>query len=474
MKVSTTYLRLLQKICKQHPQRDEVARLRRICKSAPEAIVAFTAHDTLHQMVREGLLTLRSGDLDRIGGHIQAADQNQGELYTLPALVTKQSPVLSVPLNPSQIIAPTYTSTEVPMLFDDQSAGCLTSVERSADVKGIVSSMLDRMRLLLDVPAALCFSQTLPTPSGIGRGLQFILNPGGGAISGRDAGDRTRKLVASWESWVNESLQKSDALLYLPDLSILPEPERPINQGSALVIPLQNGDNNWDAVFIALAREPYWFTREKLARIAMYAAHFRRQLSYSVSLQTAIAFDFLTDVYNRRYVEDLMKRILADAIRRDLTFAVVIIDIDDFKAFNSRFGYDAGDAVLCSVSKKLKQALRDTDVLGRYGGEEFAAILAPPVSKLEASNIGERLREAVANMKVEVPTLSGSQEQVGVSVSIGGALFPGNGQTRDDLWNEANLMLLSAKNEGKNCVRFPWSSSGTDQILVLPGPGSAH
>jgi len=475
MKVSTTYSQLLQKICDQHPpEPPELARLRRIAKSGAGAIIAHTVHDTLRELVRKQALDLCYGDLDQVGLEIQAADRRQGELYTLPALLTHEHPTLSVSLNPAQTIPPNYNPREVPLLFNDQSAGSLESVQLSADVKGVVSGMLDRIRGLLNVPAALCFSQTLPVPSGIGRGLQYILmsDPKSGKVSPLGAGERTKKLVASWEYWVKRAQRKPDLITYLPDLALLPEGEGHLNHGSALVIPVRNSDDQWDAVFIALANEPFWFDREKLARICMYTIHFRRQLRYSVCLQAAIAFDFLTGVYNRRYVEDHLARVLADADRRHLTFAVVIIDIDDFKAFNSNFGYDAGDKVLSMVSNKLKQALRNTDVLGRYGGEEFTAILSPPVSRREASNIGERLREAVASMKVDLPTLAGEIEQVSVSVSIGGALFPSNGQNRDELWNEANLMLLAAKNEGKNCVRFPWSTGEADRLRVLPGPGT--
>jgi diguanylate cyclase (GGDEF)-like protein len=476
-RLSTSYAALLRQFCDDRLVSDaEAARIRRILKRGSAKVVAFTCHDVLRQLVTSGQLRIRNGATDRIGEVIRAADPKRGLLFSLPALITSDAPALMVPMDSSLAAAPVYQAAEVPTLFQEQSSRSLESVERSADVKGVVSGILDRIRGLLGVPAALCFSQTLPVPTGIGRGLQYLMwdkkreldDP----VAPQSAAERTRRLVATWEPWLAATLNSPDSLTYLPDLSLLPEADRPLPNGSALLLPLCNGESDWEAVVVALSNESFWFNQERLARLCMFGPHFRRQLSYSVNLQAAIAFDFLTGVYNRKYLEDQMARVLAGAERKDLSFSVLIIDIDDFKAFNSRFGYDAGDEVLCSVAKVLTKALRNTDILGRWGGEEFAAILAPPVSKMEASNIGERLRDAVAELKLTVPTLDGRRQKVQVTVSIGGALFPMNGKTRDDLWSEANMMLLAAKNEGKNCVRFPWSTGGDESFRVLPGPGS--
>ena len=150
-----------------------------------------------------------------------------------------------------------------------------------------------------------------------------------------------------------------------------------------------------------------------------------------------------------------MERELQLARRRNESLALLLVDIDDFKAFNTRHGYEGGDRVLATVACVLKSALRGTDTLARYGGEEFVVILAPPVSQEEASRIADRLRQAVEQEEFRLDDLSGATETAQVTVSIGGALYPVHGETREALSTAANLELLRAKTDGKNQVLFP-------------------
>ena len=134
--------------------------------------------------------------------------------------------------------------------------------------------------------------------------------------------------------------------------------------------------------------------------------------------------------------------------------ALLIADIDDFKAFNTRYGYDGGDRVLATVACVLKSQLRSTDTLARYGGEEFVIILAAPVPIDEGRRIAERLRAAVAEEPLQVKDLAGHPTTVRITISVGGALHPDGGRTARELWNAANRALLVAKEKGKNQVRF--------------------
>ena len=84
-------------------------------------------------------------------------------------------------------------------------------------------------------------------------------------------------------------------------------------------------------------------------------------------------------------------------------------------------------------------------------------LLAPPTSPEETTMVAEQLRLATANLGVRVPNLNGSMIDVGVTISIGGALFPEQGTTRDEIWSRANQLVLDAKAGGKNQVRLPWS-----------------
>lgn len=477
-RISTSYTTLLGKIIGDGLLDEaEVARLKRLIDCGDAQTVGFAAHELIRRLVGTGRLLLRRGRLDRTGMEITAADHRRGHLYTLPDLIAPGNPSVRTPLDPSLGPPPSFSDEEITRLFQDQSRKSLSSVERSADIKGVVTDILDLVRKTVDVPAAVCFTHTLPIPSGIGRGLGRLT----WGLVGKGQGPGTSpetlggpvqissRLSETWKPWVEAAGRNPGSALYLPDLALLEDSRRPLAKGSALLIPLFERHPSWEAVLIAVARRAFWFDQERIARLRLFAPHFRRQFTYAVLLQTVISHDFLTSIYNRSFFEDQMTRALAGATRMDQTFCLLIIDIDDFKGFNTRFGYDAGDEVLKSVAATLKRALRTTDVLARYGGEEFAAILPAPVSRREVDRIAERLRAAVEDQEIEIPTLSrrGARGRVRVSVSIGGALFPESGQGRDELWSEANRMLLAAKQTGKNQVRLPWSGSGGERLEVI-------
>jgi diguanylate cyclase (GGDEF)-like protein len=134
--------------------------------------------------------------------------------------------------------------------------------------------------------------------------------------------------------------------------------------------------------------------------------------------------------------------------------ALVIGDIDDFKKFNTMYGYEGGNTVLKQVAKELKSAVRPFDSVARWGGEEFAVLLTAPVEPRAAHVIAERLREAIADREYPVKGLDAQEHRVRVTMSFGAALFPQDAQTADELWRRANLALLEAKRPPKGKVVF--------------------
>ena len=134
--------------------------------------------------------------------------------------------------------------------------------------------------------------------------------------------------------------------------------------------------------------------------------------------------------------------------------ALCIADIDDFKTFNSRFGYEAGNHVLVQVAQALRSGVRPFDTVCRWGGEEFAVLLTEPVHLPDVRTISERLRTLVERASVRVEGLDGVTHQVAVTVSIGVAVFPEHEKTPTDLWRAANHALLVAKRSTKNQVVF--------------------
>ncbi len=154
--------------------------------------------------------------------------------------------------------------------------------------------------------------------------------------------------------------------------------------------------------------------------------------------------DGVTGIFNRRYFELHIAEEIARSSRHGLTFSVIMMDIDHFKQLNDDFGHLLGDEVLRQVSAILAQQLRKSDVLSRYGGEEFA-IITPETGVDSALAVADKLRRVVESWH-----FSGVARPV--TISAGVAEFPGQGATRDELVKSADEALYAAKQTGRNRV----------------------
>lgn len=162
-----------------------------------------------------------------------------------------------------------------------------------------------------------------------------------------------------------------------------------------------------------------------------------------VQLQALSVTDWLTGLKNHGYFFDRLSEELARARRFDRPLAVVLADLDDFKAVNDAHGHAAGDAVLRMVGEVLRTHLRAVDIACRVGGEEFG-LLMPDTPAEGAVRVAERVREAVHRRRVPgVGT---------ITVSLGVGVFPDHALDRDDLMKSADKALYLAKRQGKNCT----------------------
>jgi diguanylate cyclase (GGDEF)-like protein len=127
-----------------------------------------------------------------------------------------------------------------------------------------------------------------------------------------------------------------------------------------------------------------------------------------------------------------------------------MLDVDDFKKFNDKYGHSSGDLVLASIGEIIFATLRGVDYAFRYGGEEFIVLL--PETKLESAvHVAERLREAIeAESLVKLKGIAAH----GVTVSAGVACYPDSALKRDELFNKVDGLLYQAKVFGKNKVYF--------------------
>lgn len=204
-----------------------------------------------------------------------------------------------------------------------------------------------------------------------------------------------------------------------------------------------------------------------LATVIVYRARQLHRLSTS---------DFLTGLHNRGYFDERVREEVVRARRHQRPLAVGMVDVDRFKNFNDRYGHSAGDLALQAIARMLKENLRLTDVVARYGGEELVIIM-PETGADGAVRKLEQIREIVAEMTLELPrrTLRGV-----LTFSAGVASLPDDGEDVDSLIARADARLFAAKQAGRNKVMGPHDHSGlraSEELKIItkgmPKPAGA-
>jgi diguanylate cyclase (GGDEF)-like protein len=185
---------------------------------------------------------------------------------------------------------------------------------------------------------------------------------------------------------------------------------------------------------------------ELAEQVGMWMANFHLR----ETLRNQSIRDPLTNLFNRRYMEETLLRELARASRDRSEIGIVQIDIDHFKPFNDTYGHDVGDALLSAFGTLLLSMFRDFDVPCRYGGEEFTLIL-PNSSLDETAQRAEALRDAVRNLRIA--SISGlATTPRPPTISLGIAAFPLHGSTAEILIRAADQALYQAKAAGRDCI----------------------
>lgn len=162
-------------------------------------------------------------------------------------------------------------------------------------------------------------------------------------------------------------------------------------------------------------------------------------------LKKVALFDYLTGVGNRKYVEMNLDTRLNEMHRYSLSFGVLFIDVDKFKDVNDTYGHYFGDRVLTMVANTLSLNLRPFDIIGRWGGDEFLAVLINIDGK-QLYSIAERLR-----ILVEGSGISIGSSDIGVTVSIGATLARAD-DSPHSLWKRADSLMYQSKADGRNTV----------------------
>jgi len=254
-----------------------------------------------------------------------------------------------------------------------------------------------------------------------------------------------------------EVLAEPNAVFYCADTALAPRLERAAMARGARAVALVTvvaGDGRALGHLEVLSHEPDPFQPEDLALVALLADTVAGLLERATRIEKLVFVDPLTGAYNRSYFDLQVQVEMARGQREASSMALLLADIDDFKAFNTTYGYEAGNQVLVQVAGALRGAVRPFDIVVRWGGEEFVVLLTAPVAPEDAEAISERLRATVERLEVAFEGLDRRTHGAGVTVSVGVALFPDHAPDAQELWRAANRALLVAKQPPKNRVVF--------------------
>ncbi len=191
------------------------------------------------------------------------------------------------------------------------------------------------------------------------------------------------------------------------------------------------------------------WTPERVSLLESYLSGAATALSNLRLLQTMkqqASVDELTGLYNRRFLEDYARKLIAMASRKSQPLSLVMMDLDLFKTFNDEYGHEVGDRILRQFAKTITQAMRETNLAARFGGEEFVVLL-PDTGPQACLLVAERIRQTVARMVVP----SGTDKPLPqVTVSLGIAVYPEHGRTLEELLQASDKALYESKHSGRN------------------------
>jgi len=229
-----------------------------------------------------------------------------------------------------------------------------------------------------------------------------------------------------------------------------------LNTNFFVTIPLKTRDQILGAILVdnVLSRKP--ITDDNLRILNMFADHAALAIENSRLYEKTVHLsrtDWLTGLWNTRYLDETLGEKLKAAVKNKINLSLLMIDIDNFKKYNDSLGHQEGDQAIKRVANLLHRFSRKTDFVCRYGGEEFCTIMSK-TSKSDAYIIAERLRSEIENYFIHDNSVP---EDIKLTISLGLAVYPYDGKTKDDLIKKADLALYHAKQNGKNktCAYSP-------------------
>ncbi|GAB4250912.1 MAG: hypothetical protein Kow00122_08560 [Thermoleophilia bacterium] len=202
---------------------------------------------------------------------------------------------------------------------------------------------------------------------------------------------------------------------------------------------------------LAAAAQPAAFSDLNSVILETLVGHIQTSLSTALKydrIRREVVTDPLTNLYNRRFFEKRAREEVARSLRHQQPVTLLMLDVDHFKHINDTYGHQTGDKVLQTVAKFLRDSVRQTDICGRYGGEEFVLLL-PNTPGRNAVFLADRLRNGLADIMYSGLGIPGD---VAITVSGGVATCPRDATTLEELVARADEALYEAKNAGRNRI----------------------
>jgi diguanylate cyclase (GGDEF)-like protein len=272
----------------------------------------------------------------------------------------------------------------------------------------------------------------LRTNKGISPDLQKFINAGG------------------IETLCNDALKIQEPMYIVErsDISKIPV-LREEGFGFIAAIPLLSSQKIVGLLFLAsrMSKEMDFDFAALLSLVGNHVSHIIDKIKLFQETERLSVTDGLTGLFNSRHFYKNLDLEISRTKRYGSSFSLMLFDIDNFKKLNDTYGHQAGDEVLQELARILTSVSRETDIVVRYGGEEFVIIL-PNTLEEEAIALATRILKSVQETKIKI----NATEEVSITLSGGVASFPNNASTAKSLLNAADSAMYAAKTAGKNTI----------------------
>ncbi len=252
-----------------------------------------------------------------------------------------------------------------------------------------------------------------------------------------------------------------------PDVGVEATQLREIGAQTLMLLPLNAGSRTIGMIELMARHAPRYLSEAELhacEAMAGLAATGVERVRAAEQLRNAADMDLVTGVHNHRYLQERLRQEVARSARSHSPLAVMMLDLDRFKPINDKHGHADGDRVLHNVGATIKSHIRGSDIVARYGGDEFV-VLMPDTTDERAEYVAQRVVEGI--LRSRQPLADGSTVNVGVSAGL--AVYPTDGRSSTQLLASADAAMYSAKRTGGRQI-----GRSTSRLVIEVRPDTAR